>query len=96
MPTAWRCPECRTRRSTLPLLRAHVAASGHKLCNCGGYHYAHRPGSPYCSCNPIADLWVAQRQGEGPDVLREIAAYLGAAPPAHANAARGFIDKYVN
>lgn len=92
----WRCPECRTRRSTVPLLKAHLKASGHKMCNCGGYHYAHRPGSPCCIRNPLSALWIAMRQGEGPEVLQEIAAYVSTRGPDAANAARSFIDKYVN
>lgn len=31
------------------------------LCNCGGYHYKHRPGSPYCILNERGDLRQAMR-----------------------------------
>jgi hypothetical protein len=93
---AYRCPGCRTRRSTLPLLKAHLAASGHTLCNCGGYHYVHRPGSPCCVRNPVSALWMAMRQGEERDVLHEIAAYVSMHWPDAAQRAKLFIDTYVN
>lgn len=98
----WRCPECRTRRSTIPLLSAHLMASGHTLCNCGGYHYAHRPGSPCSIRNPLSALWIAMRQGEGPEVLQEVAAWLEETQPETTDkvralcAAWGVIDNYVN
>lgn len=69
-------------------MAAHVATSGHALCKCGGYHFAHRPGSPMCESNPICDLWRAMRQGEEMGVLREIAEYLGSP------AARKFLETY--
>lgn len=66
-----RCPECRTRRKDYGLFTQHLRASGHRLCGCGGYHYAHRPGSPYCYANPLSALLHADLQGvEGDDLAR--------------------------
>lgn len=70
----WRCPACRTRRKDHGLFTRHLRDSGHRLCTCGGYHYAHRPGSPFCDCNPFADVLRASRQGESAEVLLDIAA----------------------
>lgn len=70
----FRCPECRTRRKDWGLFTQHLKASGHRVCTCGGYHYKHRPGSPYCVHNPLGAMYVASRQGEGPEVLLQIAA----------------------
>lgn len=50
----------------------HVADSGHRLCNCGGYHYAHRPGSRFCVANPMSDVWIAARDGCTDDELLEV------------------------
>lgn len=69
----WRCPDCRTRRTGWLFLLAHCREKGHALCLCGGYHYAHRPGSPFCEANPMADVRHADRAGEPPDVLRQMA-----------------------
>lgn len=69
----FRCPDCRTRRKDWHLFAAHLRESGHRLCNCGGYHYAHRPGSPYCEANPAADMRHALRAGEPASVLQDIA-----------------------
>lgn len=71
----YRCPQCRTRRKSFKLFTQHLEDSGHKLCICGGYHYAHRPGSPYCVQNPMSEVLEASRRGEGIDVLLEIAAH---------------------
>ena len=58
-----RCPECRSRRTTFKAMQLHIKASGHKLCGCGGYHYPHRPGSPYCEKNPDSERLRAIRGG---------------------------------
>lgn len=73
MPQHYRCPECRTRRADWQLLLAHCDQSGHALCRCGGYHYAHQPGSPYCAKNAWNDLRHAERAGESAETLLEIA-----------------------
>lgn len=68
----FRCPECRTRRKDYGLFTRHLQTSGHRICNCGGYHYQHRPGSPFCERNPWSDYRAAERRGEDADVLLEI------------------------
>lgn len=70
----FRCPECRTRRADYGLFLQHLRTSGHRVCNCGGYHFAHRKGSTYCHHNPLAVMHAASRQGEPPEVLLKIAA----------------------
>lgn len=67
----FRCPECRTRRRDCGLFTKHLKTTGHALCHCGGYHYAHRKGSPYCESNPMSDVWLASRQGT-PDTEHRI------------------------
>lgn len=67
-----RCPECRSRRTTYASMQRHIQASGHKLCKCGGYHYAHRPGSPFCEHNPMAPALHAWRAGASADEVLEI------------------------
>ena len=44
-------------------MMAHVKASGHKLCDCGGYHFPHREGSPCCHSNPMSALHAAASAG---------------------------------
>ena len=68
-----RCPECRSRRTTYTSMQRHINASGHKLCQCGGYPYPHRPGSPYCEQNPMAPALAASRAGESDEAVQEIA-----------------------
>lgn len=58
-----RCPECRTTRKFYVAYQAHLASSGHSLCNCGGYHFKHRPGSTYCERNPLSGAYLASRYG---------------------------------
>lgn len=72
----FRCPACRTRRADYGLFTAHVRATGHRLCKCGGYHYQHRPGSPFCVHNPMSELLEASRRGESEEVLAQIRAYI--------------------
>lgn len=69
-----RCPECRTRRATLLSLLSHVAASGHRVCTCGGYPWPHRKFSTYCYENPMSEVHVAQRAGAERADLLEIEA----------------------
>ena len=69
----FRCPECRTRRKDYGLFTRHLEQSGHRVCNCGGYHYAHRPGSPFCVSNPYSDVRIASRYGVPDTELQEIA-----------------------
>lgn len=81
----FRCPECRTRRRDHGLFTRHLAASGHKLCNCGGYHYSHRPGSPYCEVNPVSALLLADRYGANEqDLMRCARSIIETTPSAAA------------
>lgn len=69
-----RCPECRTRRKSFDLFTKHLRETGHRVCNCGGYWYPHRPGSPYCEQNAMSAVRIAARQeGITADELLEIA-----------------------
>lgn len=61
-----RCPVCGTRRRTAKQLLDHFRTSGHKPCTCGGYHYPHRPGSPYCDQRPESGVLRALRDGWEP------------------------------
>lgn len=84
----FRCPHCRTRRKDPLLMLEHMRSSGHRSCTCGGYHYAHRPGSRCCVVHPEGELHLASRRGEPLEVLREIAMELAieaAFPDAEAN-----------
>ena len=67
-----RCPECRSRRTTFKAMQAHIKATGHKLCHCGGYHYAHRPMSPFCEANPKAGYHHAHRHGADSETLWDV------------------------
>jgi hypothetical protein len=64
-----RCPECRTRRTTFSSMIKHIDVSGHSLCKCGGYHYAHRPRSPCCTVNPWSTYNQAVRAGASDEEL---------------------------
>lgn len=68
-----RCPVCRTRRKDPLLMLRHLQESGHRSCGCGGYHYAHRPGSKCCDSNPMCGVNQAVRRGEDPAVIEDIA-----------------------
>lgn len=56
----------------------HQAQAGHRVCECGGYDYPHRPLSPYCHRHPHSSLLHALRLGdmtaeEIQDVVEELA-----------------------
>lgn len=68
----FRCPQCRTRRRDWGLFTQHLKSTGHRACDCGGYHYRHRPGSPLCVDNPLAPLLDAKRRGADRDTLLDI------------------------
>lgn len=77
----FRCPDCRTRRKDYKLFTQHLRDSGHRLCNCGGYHYSHRKGSTYCYKNPISAIHHADRQGaDDKDLLRVAASIVSDFP----------------
>ena len=70
-----RCPECRSRRATWKSMFTHLLTTGHAACRCGGYHYAHRPGSRCCIENPMSEVHIAIRDGDDEVDLLEIAAH---------------------
>lgn len=81
----FRCPSCRTRRKDYQLFTQHIRTSGHALCRCGGYHYAHRPGSPFCESNPVSALLLADRYGaEEADLIRAARHIIEETPSAEA------------
>lgn len=73
MTFLFRCPECRTRRRDQKLFTQHLRETGHKACICGGYHYKHRPGSPFCAANPMSGALLASRYGASDEEVAEIA-----------------------
>lgn len=77
-----RCPECRNRFASYKSLQTHLKRTGHKLCGCGGYHYKHRAGSPYCEQNTLSAMYLADREGAGPEDLRKIAEYIRETTPS--------------
>lgn len=63
-----RCVVCRTRRSTYLSMKDHMETSGHSSpCNCSGYHYPHRPGSPCCETNQYVRTNMAKRNPHSTD-----------------------------
>lgn len=78
MTFLFRCPECRTRRRDYGLFTQHLRESGHRLCICGGYHYQHRPGSPFCEKNPYSPALLASRYGATDAEVKEIEAEIAA------------------
>lgn len=72
----FRCPACRTRRTSFVALLEHCREHDHKLCTCGGYHHPHRPASPYCHHNPQSAALVAWRDGASDDEVSEISVEL--------------------
>lgn len=46
-------------------MKRHQADHQHHFCHCGGYHFKHRPGSPYCHKNPLSPIrQVARDYGD--------------------------------
>lgn len=81
----FRCPSCRTRRKDYKLFTQHIQQSGHALCKCGGYHYQHRPGSPFCEVNALSALRLADRYGaEDADLIRAARHIIAEKPCAEA------------
>lgn len=76
MAFLFRCPECRTRRRDYGLFTQHLNDSGHALCRCGGYHYSHRPGSPFCHRNPYSPALEASRAGVCDEEVEAIASQI--------------------
>ena len=71
-----RCPECRTRRMTHTGVVEHIKKANHALCDCGGYHYKHRPVSRFCHANQWAAYYEAAKRGESEEVLIDISNYI--------------------
>lgn len=68
----YRCPDCRTRRTSFVHLLRHQREHKHGVCRCIGYHYPHRPGSKCCDLHPQAVVHRARREGLVGEVLREL------------------------
>jgi len=88
MAFLFRCPECRTRRRDYGLFTQHLRETGHKVCICGGYHYKHRPGSPFCVANPMSPALLASRYGASGSEVAEIALEISIAAPSPATKKR--------
>lgn len=68
-----RCNECRTRRSSYFLMLLHRELHKEcRPCTCGGYHFPHRKGSPYCYSNPKAELRHALRRCESDEDVLDV------------------------
>lgn len=72
----------------------HVQATGHKLCLCGGYHYAHRPGSPLCAYNPLSALLLADRDGADESDLIRCAHYIISETPDAAAKVQALLEDW--
>lgn len=70
----YRCVQCRTRRADRHLLALHEQQCKRPLCDCGGYHFRHRPGSRLCEHNPMSAVLLASRAGTPDEELPDIAA----------------------
>ena len=86
----FRCPECRTRRRSHGLFTQPLRETGHRLCRCGGYHFEHRPGSPYCERNPMSAALLASRSGASDEEVFEIALEISLSTKARAAVACPF------
>lgn len=62
-----RCGSCRTRRAGIGMFTRHLVQHPEcRPCNCGGYHFPHRRGSPCCEAHPYAPANAAARAGADP------------------------------
>lgn len=64
-------------------------------CVCGGYHFTHRKGSPYCLDNPLAPLLHADRQGDSINSLLRVGRDLAAQHPQHRARIAAFLGECV-
>lgn len=88
----YRCPECRTRRTSLAALVRHVAQCPRPTCDCmgSGLGYPHRPGSvPCCDHHPRAALHRVLRASAG-DELQVLADWCWEMPGAAGGAEAPF------
>lgn len=63
-------------------------------CNCGGYWFTHRRGSPWCHDNPLSPMFHADRQGEAPGTILELAASIKAQFPSFAERVAELCDRW--
>lgn len=70
----FRCPECRTRRTSGAAMVLHMMQCKRQMCDCGGYHFRHRLGSGMCYENPASHVKHASRAGTPDDELLDVAA----------------------
>lgn len=76
----YRCPVCRTRRTSWDAYVRHCMTCRPVVCTCGGYPYPHKPAtSKCCEQHPMAVLHSAERAGEPQEVLDDIALELALA-----------------
>jgi hypothetical protein len=73
---------------------AHVRDSGHRACDCGGYHYKHRPGSPYCHSNPLSLLRHVLRSEEDDAAITGLAANITQERPELADQVRELCARF--
>ena len=90
----FRCPDCRTRRKDYGLFTRHIQATGHRLCRCGGYHYEHRTGSPFCEVNPLSPIRMADRYGATEDDIRRAARHIIDETPSAAAKVRDLLNTW--
>ena len=64
MPARYRCPQCRTRRTSWLSMLKHMADKGHRPCHCGGYWFPHRCAGGACHEGPRWEYYAALRAGE--------------------------------
>ena len=82
-----RCNCCRTRRRTFQLLAKHYKDHPEcRPCQCGGYHFAHTPRSPYCYQNPKAELRHALRRCENDEDVLDVLVDMAWGPGTPSNA----------
>lgn len=63
-------------------------------CMCGGYHFTHRRGSPWCHHNPLSPLYHADRQGDPPESLLRIAGQIRQQSPKLADQIKELCDRW--
>ena len=68
----FRCPECRTRRTSFVLLLKHCADRSHGVCRCGGYHHPHRAGSRFCDANVMSPVWRLMREDAHDELIEDV------------------------
>lgn len=73
---------------------AHVRATGHRACGCGGYHYKHRPGSPHCHSNPLSLLRDVLRREDDDDAITGLAANITEERPELADQVRELLTSF--